>query len=179
MKSVTKHGNVPSVMPSSRGIDYKNNGMTTTARRNKMEKRIVEINGVKMEIDLTEAKVVENYRVGDKVKVLVKTYSNYESKPGIIVGFDAFEKLPTIIIAYLETSYSTASIKFVYFNSESKDTELCPANGKEMVFEKGRVIELMDNEIQKKKTEVEDMERRKEFFLAEFGSYFKTEVSNA
>ncbi len=141
-----------------------------------MEKRIVEINGVKLEVDLTEAKVIESYKVGDKVKVLVKTYSNYESKPGVIVGFDAFKKLPTIIIAYLDTSYSTASIKFVYLNSETKEIEICSANGKEMAFEKGRVIELMDAEITKKKIEAEDMERRKAFFLAEFGSYFKSAV---
>lgn len=141
-----------------------------------MEKRIVEINGVKMEIDLTEARVVENYRIGENVKVLLKDYSSYKSFPGIIVGFDNFEKLPTIIIAYLETSYSTASIKFVYFNSETKDTEICPMNLKEMPFAKDRVIEMMNAQIQTKATELEDLKRRKEFFLAEFGSYFKTNV---
>lgn len=142
-----------------------------------MEKRIVEISGVKMEVDLTEAQVIENYKVGDKVKVLVKQYSNYESKPGVIIGFDNFRNLPTIVVAYLDVSYSNASIKFVYLNAETKEVEVCPANRKELAFEKGRVLEMMNAEIQKKKTEAEDLERRRDFFLAEFGSYFKESIS--
>ena len=34
-------------------------------------KRIIEVNGVKMEIDLRQAKVIDNYKVGDYVKVKV------------------------------------------------------------------------------------------------------------
>lgn len=141
-----------------------------------MEKRIVEINGVKLEIDLSQARVVENYRVGDNVKVLVKNYSDYKSYAGVIIGFDNFEKLPTIIIAYLEMNYNAAEIKFVYFNSETKETEICAMNGKEIPFAKERVIEMMNRQIETKETELVDLKRKKEFFLAEFGSYFKAEV---
>lgn len=141
-----------------------------------MEKRIVEINGVKLEIDLSQARVVENYRVGDNVKVLIKSYTDYKSYPGVIVGFDNFEKLPTIIIAYLEMSYNAAEIKFVHFNSATKETELCPMVGKEVPFAKERVIEMMNRQIENKETELGDLKRKKEFFLAEFGSYFKVEA---
>lgn len=141
-----------------------------------MEKRIVEINGVKLEVDLTEARVVESYKVGDVVKVLVKNYSDYKSYPGTIIGFDNFQKLPTILIAYLETSYNTASIKFVHLNSETKEIELCPMNKKELPFAKENVLEMMDIEINNEQRKIEDLKRKREFFVAEFGSYFKVEA---
>ena len=73
------------------------------------EKTIIEINGVKMEIDLRQATVVENFKVGDKVKVLIKTYNDsFQSHVGTIVGFDAFKERPTIILAYLANDYGSA-----------------------------------------------------------------------
>ena len=94
--------------------------------------RIVEIDGIKLEIDLRTAKKIEHFRVGDNVRVLVKGYSDtYKVHAGVIVGFDGFEKLPTICIAYLEVGYNSAEIKFAYINagSESKDSkiEITPA----------------------------------------------------
>lgn len=32
-------------------------------------KKIIEVNGIKMEIDLREAKIINNYKVGDSVKL--------------------------------------------------------------------------------------------------------------
>jgi len=34
-------------------------------------KKIIEVNGVKLEVDLSSAKVIEEYRVGDVIKVLI------------------------------------------------------------------------------------------------------------
>lgn len=135
-----------------------------------MEKQIIEINGVKLEVDLSEAKVITNYKVGDCVKVLKKKYSDYESMPGVLVGFDAFEKLPTLIIAYLENQ---AEIKFVYFNAESEDLEICPMNVKDLPFAKARVLELMDRNITKAEESLTDLRLKKQFFLDEFGKYFE------
>ena len=39
------------------------------------EKRIIEVNGIKMEVDLRNAKRIDQFKVGDSVKVLVKSYS--------------------------------------------------------------------------------------------------------
>ena len=80
-------------------------------------KRVVEINGVKMEVDLRSATTqeVNTYKVGDQVKVLIKDYSSWKDYPGTIVGFDNFKQRPTIIIAYLERYNS--DIRFAYFNS--------------------------------------------------------------
>lgn len=54
---------------------------------------IVEINGIKMAIDERTATIqkVDTFKVGDPVKVLIKEYSSYNAKFGVIIGFDNFK----------------------------------------------------------------------------------------
>lgn len=141
-------------------------------------KRIVEIDGVKIEVDLRTAKKVENYRVGDNVKVLVKGYSNtYTVHPGVIVGFDDFQKLPTISVAYLETGYNSAEIKFAALNAQSSEEskiEISPMDDvHELHFKKADVLNIMDGHIEKKNEERRDLERKKAYFEKYFGMYFE------
>jgi len=139
-----------------------------------MEKRIVEINGVKLEVDLTTARVVESYRVGDNVKVLIKKYGDsFESHPGVIVGFDPFVNRPTIVIAFLETGYNSAEIKFVHLNADTKDCEICPMIEKEFPFDKARVEGMFNRHIGAAEAALAEAKNKKAYFLAEFGSYFK------
>lgn len=135
-------------------------------------KRIVEINGVKIEVDLRTAKTVSEYRVGDKVKVLVKDYSSYKSHFGTIVGFDDFKNLPTIIVAYIDKTYSGAPLHFVYLNSENKDVELCPCNETDIGFDKSDIIDNFDKELSRKELEIKELKTKKEYFLKMFGRYF-------
>ena len=134
--------------------------------------RIVEIGGVKVEVDLRTCKVIENYKVGDRVKVLIKNYSGYESHAGVIIGFDDFQKLPTIIIAYLKQSYGSAEIHWCYLNTETKDIEICPANALDKFLDKGHALNLFDKEIAKKEAELLDMRNKRSYFEREFSSYF-------
>ena len=43
-------------------------------------KRIIEINGIKMEVDLRNAKRIDTFKVGDPVKVLDMTYQPQKSR---------------------------------------------------------------------------------------------------
>ena len=139
-----------------------------------MEKRIIEISGVKFEIDLRNAKKVENYKVGDKIKILLKDYSDtFNSHVGIIIGFDEFKETPTINICYLKESYSDAEIKFMSFNDKTKNAEIAPCYEHEFTFEKAGLIEKLDQEIEKKKLEMEDMEKKKYYFLKHFDKHFE------
>ena len=92
------------------------------------EKRIIEINGIKLEVDMRHAKRVDQFRVGDKVKLMREEgYGDpktHKVHPGVIVGFEPFKELPTIIVAYLEISYSEAALKFEYINAETKGADL-------------------------------------------------------
>jgi hypothetical protein len=139
-------------------------------------KRIVEINGVKIEVDLSTAKVVSEYRVGDKVKLLKREYTDkYKVYPGVITSFDDFEKLPTLTVAYLDIDYSGADVKFQAFNSEIADVELAPMNDKhELSFKKADVISYLDREILKKEQELIDARNKRNFFENNFAKHFET-----
>ena len=136
-------------------------------------KRIIEVNGVKMEIDLRQAKVIDNYKVGDYVKILVKEYSGYKSYIGNIIGFDNFEKNPTIVIAYLKNEYSTASIEFAYFNSASEDIEITTLNDWDIPLKKSAILEQFQKEILKKEQEVTELKNKANIFEQLFGKYFE------
>ena len=138
------------------------------------EKRIIEIGGVKVEVDLREAKQIDTYRIGDPIKILVKKYGDeYTSYPAVIVGFDNFPDLPTIIIAYLEVSYSTAEVKFVYLNANTgKNYQICPAVRKEdFIIDKVHAVELLDKSIQQKAAELEDLKSKRKYFIANFEKF--------
>lgn len=135
-----------------------------------MSKEIIEINGVKLEVDLTNARVVDEYHIGDVVKVLKKQYSDYKSFAGTIVGFDPFKNLPTIIIAYLN-DYNT-TIEFLYYNAESKDVEICMANPNDITFTKDTVVDAMNKDIQKKKAEITELEIKRDYFINHFSQCF-------
>lgn len=137
------------------------------------EKRIIEINGIKMEIDLRDAVVVDNYKVGDPIKVLIKNYGDtYSSYVGTIIGFDNFKEKPTVVIAYIETSYSTSDIKFVYFNSATKDVEITKINDWDIPYKRSDIINKFNSEIEKKHQEIADVEKKKAVFEHLFGKYF-------
>lgn len=109
-------------------------------------KRIVEINGVKMEVDLRHAKVIhQDLKVGAKVKLLKKEFGDsMKVYAGVVVGFEDFQTLPTIVVAYLNVSYNEAKLEFFYFNSKSEAAELIPAAEDYTMFEKDGVVETMD-----------------------------------
>ena len=128
-------------------------------------KRIVEIGGVKVEIDLRNAKVVNNYKVGDNVKLWKKSYGDsYSSNPGVMVGFDNFEMLPTLVIAYFSDSYNDPELKFEYLNKESKDVEICPMLSEELIITKDGALNKLEKAIQIKEKEIEDLNAKKEYF---------------
>ena len=136
--------------------------------------RIVEIQGVKVQVDLRNCKVIEEYKVGDGVKVLVKKYGDsFESYPGVIVGFDDFPILPSINIAYLKSDYSGASVEFMTFNSQTKDIQIAPLNTLDRYFSKTDAIEKLDKQINTKKNEIQELESKKKYFESTFHKYFE------
>lgn len=138
------------------------------------QKQIIEINGIKMEVDLRHAKVIDQYKVGDSIKVLLKEYGEkYKSYIGTIIGFDNFEKHPTIIIAYLKTEYSSATIDYVYFNSETTDVEITALNDWDIPVTKAQVLKKMDGEIETKAKAIQEIEQKKALFERLFGQYFE------
>jgi len=135
------------------------------------ETRIIEIGGVKLEVDLRHVKTVEKYRIGDNVKVLQKEYSDtYHSYPGVIVGFDNFVARPTIIIAYLDGS----AVNFLFLNADSKDAEICPMVGDDLTIDKQGALDVLDRDIARREGELVEAKAKRMYFIANFGRYFQT-----
>ena len=126
--------------------------------------KIVEINGVKMEVDLRHAKQISNFKVGSRVKVLAKEYSEAKVFHGVIIGFDAFDNLPTINVMYFARSYGGAEIKMVSVNADTKDVEIVADHDTEVPVEKAYINKTLDSEILEAERKIEDLKRKKEFF---------------
>lgn len=138
------------------------------------EKVMVEIKGVKMELDLRTAKRVDTFQVGMRVKVLVKGYQKYNIYPGVIVGFDPFENLPSITVCYITNDYSGAKLEFITFNNQSEEIEIVPALDQDhLEVSRDNILEAFDRDITKKMQEVEEIQMKKRFFLRAFKEYFK------
>jgi hypothetical protein len=134
--------------------------------------KTIEINGCKFEIDLRTAKQITTYRVGDKVKVLIKTYgNNYNACHGVIVAFDSFNALPTVTVCYISNDYS-GEIKFASINKETTELEIAPC-ADDLLVEKADILAKLDREVTRKEAELEDLVRKRNYFLQRFGAYFE------
>ena len=115
----------------------------------------VEIGGVKMEVDTRTARRIDAYKIGDRVKVLVKEYSTYKPYPGVLV-----------------VSHSGAEVKFAYINGQDEvETEIAPYHD-DILVDKGEVIDRLDRERAKLEAQIEDIETKRAYFLRHFDQYF-------
>lgn len=138
-----------------------------------MENKIIEINGIKMEIDARTATVkkVDTFKVGDPVKILLKTYSSFEVKFGVIVGFEEFKQRPTITVAYLDYT----SIKYIYIHTGTEH-EMVAVQEHDLVMEKTWVLDRMKDSIAKKEQELQEEKNKRDLFVKHFGKYFENGV---
>jgi hypothetical protein len=145
-----------------------------------MEKQIIEVNGIKMEVDMRHARRVDHIVVGTKVKVLVKgSYGEPEVHTGAVVGFEQFQTMPTIIVCYLKVDYSSCELKFAYINAKSADKyEIVVSIDDELPIQKQDVLSRIDREIEKKRGEIEDMDRKRAYFLTHFNTYFEAAAAS-
>lgn len=116
-------------------------------------KQIIEINGIKMEVDMRTAKRIDQFRVGDPVKLLINTSSDAEVMAGVIVDFENFSTLPTIVVAYCSSSYWSAELKFAHINSKTKDKYEIVASSEDtlLALDKATVLNRIQTEIEKRK----------------------------
>ena len=138
--------------------------------------RQVEINGIKVEVDLRTCKTISTYKVGDNIKVLKKVYNGeYNVHSGVIVDFVAFKERPAIVIAYFDNSYSGTDIKFETITQDSKDIEIAPCLPHELKLNKNRVIDKFDIAIAAKEREADELRQKKEYFVENFSKFFEVE----
>lgn len=144
--------------------------------------KVIEINGIKLEVDMRTAKRIEELRVGDKVKVLVKDYGDtFSVHPGTVIGFEPFNALPTIIVAYAIIGYSTFELKFLHFNAKTKEGfEIIKALDDDIEVSKADVISIFDRMIAGKSREISELQEKRDYFLRQFATYWtKVEKTEA
>lgn len=136
------------------------------------DKRIIEINGVKLEVDMRSARRIDEFRVGDTVKVLDRRDGKNEMRSGVITDFANFKELPTMIVAiYKEGSYwnSRPTIEFISFNAETEDIEIVGVSAEEIMVSHETIVQKFDDEIAKKRDELNDLIIRRDTFIKYFG----------
>lgn len=135
--------------------------------------KVIEINGIKMEVDLRQAKRIDTFRVGDKVKVLEKDGNNVFL--GVIIGYENFESMPTIVVAYVDASYWKSDITIIYYNENSrKKYELIADTITGIIkVEKDAINERFDRDINSKKNDLAEIIAKKTFFNDRFGQLFE------
>lgn len=137
-------------------------------------KTIFEINGVKFEVDMQTATRIDEFKVGDNIKVLRKDFSNHKIENGVIVDFVAFKDLPTIQVAVFKTGmFDGDTIEFININEETEDIEIVPASKHELQLEKNAVIDRIDQKIEKLESEAETLLAKKKWFVEYYGKYFE------
>ena len=136
----------------------------------------IEINGIKVEVDLRTCKQITTYKIGDNVKVLRKEYNDqFNVYSGVIVDFVNFKERPAIVIAYFDRDYSGVSIKFETITQETKGIEIAPCLPHELKINKARVVDKFNIDIEKKEHEADDLRQKRDYFLENFGKFFEEE----
>lgn len=135
--------------------------------------REVEINGIKVEVDLRTCKRIDTFKIGDNIKVLKKNYNDYSVYSGVIVDFVNFKERPAIVVAYFDQSYNGVSIKFETITKDSTDIEIAPCLPHELKINKDRVIDKFDLAIADKEREADDLRQKKQYFIDNFAKFFE------
>ena len=133
----------------------------------------IEINGVKLEVDLRTAKKVDVFKIGDNVKVLKKEYGEYKVYSGVIVDFVAFKDLPAIVVAYFQQDYNSVGIKFETITKDSTDIEIAPCLPCELKINKDRVIDRFNFEIDAQQHKVDELKAKRDYFIKNFAKFFE------
>ena len=135
------------------------------------DKRIVEINGVKLEVDMRSARRIDEFKVGDSVKVLDQRNDKCDMRSGVITDFANFKDLPTIMVAvYKEGSYwEKPTIEFIPFNANTEGIEIVGVSAEEIIVSRDTVVQKFDDEIAKKRDELNDLIIKRDTFVKYFG----------
>ena len=134
------------------------------------EKKIIEVNGVKLEVDMRYARRIDEFRVGDTVKVLDKRNNKNELRTGTITDFAAFKDLPTIIVAvYKPGDYWTKpTIEFLTYNSDTEDIEIVGVSAEEIMVSRNTIVDRFNDEIAKKREEMNGLICQRDAFIKYF-----------
>lgn len=115
----------------------------------------------------------EVLKVGDPVRVLTKpSYGDPKVSTGVIVGFEPFKELPTVVVAYIETEWNKSELKILAYSEKTKDVEILAApEGVNIEIERSRVLDYFNSEERKKLAELDEIKAKRAYFDRYFGKF--------
>lgn len=136
--------------------------------------RVIEINGLQIEVDGSTDVAEGPFKIGDPVKVLHKGLANTEPKimPGVIIGYGGFLTLPSIEVMVLGEEYTWSAFRFIVINEQVRDFEIVRCNRYEQVFGCSKIVERLDRDIARRELELLDLKNKKFFFAKNFQKAF-------
>ena len=138
--------------------------------------REIEIDGIKVAVDMRTVKKIDTYKVGDNIKVLKESYDNhFDTYSGVIVDFVAFKERPAIVIAYFVNDYSGVNIQFETITKDTVGIEIAPCLPHELSINKNRVIDKFNYEIEQQQHKVDELKAKRDYFIENFGKFFEEE----
>jgi hypothetical protein len=135
--------------------------------------QIIEVNGIKLEVDMRYARRIEELRIGSPVKVLDKgQYAGQKVYAGVVIGFEPFKDLPTILVAFVTDSWSSAEIKVISINSANKDYDIVACVDPDFMVDKAAILQRFDRQIAAKQREIEAIEEQRKYFETNFKAFW-------
>ena len=134
-----------------------------------MHTQQIELKGQSFEV-MTQAVVRNTIKVGDRLRILKKSaYSDAVVCDGIVIGFEPFKTLPSIVIAYIEDMYTTTDVKFLIWNDSTKDVEIAVAT--DGLFEKNlsHYASKIEAKIEKLYHEARELRQKLDYMKSKFG----------
>lgn len=134
---------------------------------------VIEVNGVRLEVDMRYARRIEEIRIGSPVKLLAKNgYGGHKVYAGIVIGFEPFKDLPTILVAYIEDDFSKAEVKVVSINAKTENYDLVAAVDPDFSIDRESVLKKFERQIAAKQREIEVIEEQINYFKTNFKAYW-------
>lgn len=137
---------------------------------------IVTINGVDIDVpDSTIKQSSHTLKVGDPVKLLTKSqYSEPTVCAGVVAGFEMFQSLPTITVAYLAGPAYSPTFAFAHINSKSADKyEMVHGLDRQILeIDRSRIEQVLADAVEKQRRELDEALAKQRFFTERFAAYF-------
>ena len=133
--------------------------------------REIDVNGVKLEVDLRYARRIDTFKIGDTVKVLDKRNDKNELRTGVITDFANFKDLPTMMVAVYKPGdyWSLPTIEFIPYNSDTKNIEIVGVSAEEIMVSRETIVDKFNDQIAKKRDELNDLIVKRDTFVKYFG----------
>ncbi|MFT8491517.1 hypothetical protein [Liquorilactobacillus satsumensis] len=135
--------------------------------------KTIDLNGKKFVIEEQKVTKVNEFKIGDTVRILDKHYDPATINSGVIIEFLDFQDLPTIRVAVFTDSWGNTSLEYKNINDKSDNLEILPASPDELKIDMDIINGSLDSDIAKKQREVEELKHKKMFFNKFFGNGLK------